>query len=355
MKKRVAQFLVGVMSFSTVAANVTAEKVDLSPLPQVSNVQPAQSSQESLTHHSENNVGDSSINHSENNSTNSSANSSVSPEQTLATDIAQPTSLLEALYSSTTKTTTNITVFESVKPESIKGATYSVVKDGDLRYLSMTNSSKMPLSALLLLKQGKVTQGWQSLDDLMSSAANLMQAQAEALKGTVIEKLVNYTQEHSNELIGKYVGIEDLETANQLHDTTEHWNQYFQVVLRDWLAQNIAPTKQENQQLRFELTDDMAVKFTEVMRKHEAEFPALKADFARFKTQYDGTIVLDFAQNQVAIGLIEGDVAIEYYLRAKDVPLTEPEADKVVTREQLAAQLGFDWFKGMQEVEAQLQ
>ena len=326
---------VGMMRLSPI---IQAEQVDLSPLPTLSTSSDTESASNPIS--------------SETSSEAQTA--STTGDTTRAVTMEQPSDLVAYLAQETTPSALTLTVFESIQQENVKGATYSVAKAGDLRYLTMTRSGKVPLSVLMQLEQQQVKQVWQSTDDLMTSAANLMQSQADALQETVVAQLVAYTNEHSTDLIGKYIALTDRSEATATYQTTVQWQAYFQAVLSEWLASHPTPTKQENQQVHYELTGDLAQQFTEVMRRHEADFPALKTDFERFKDQYDGTIVFDLAEKQIAIGLIEEGTALEYYLRSKEVPMELPKSEQVLTWEQFNQQVGFDWLQGVQKVETQL-
>ena len=320
--------------FSSMPLTIFAE--NLSPLPAVT-----RSSNISEQSESENNIVESASHETE-----------VS-ETAIPVDIENPSSLLTLLYAKSTPTNTTLTLFESVKQESMKGAGYTELRKDNVRYVQRTDSTKLPLSAVLIAKDSEI-EVYQPVDDLMTFSVELMKSQAEGLQGTVIADLTQYISENSDQLVGKFLQLGNKKEVLALSDEFVMWHRYFETVLHDWLANQPVPTKNENSVLTYELQGELAEQFTAVMRRHEAEFPELEAVFSRFKERYDGTVALDFKEQQLAVGLIEGEAVIEYYLRFQDTPLTPPEADKILTADQFRTLTGIDWEAGLVSAQERL-
>lgn len=283
-----------------------------------------------------------------------SSNLETQTNEMISVSMDQPESLLALLYAKNTPTNTTLTLFESVKQERMKGAGYTELRKGNVQYVQRTDSGKLPLSGILVFEGDKVQAIYQPLDDLMTFSTELMKTQAEGLQDTVIAQFSQYTAEHSDQLIGKFLQLNQRQDVENMSDEFILWHRYFQTVLQDWLANQPIPTKSEQEVLTYELQGEMAEQFTKVMKQHEAEFPELKEVFARFKERYDGTVALDFKEKQLAIGLIEGEAVIEYYVRFQEVPLTVPQADLVMSAEQFQSLTGIDWEAGLEEVKTRL-
>ncbi|MCW6662462.1 hypothetical protein NHG23_01000 [Aerococcaceae bacterium NML190073] len=333
MRKGLVYSLVAALSLGAVPS-VFAQKVDLTPLPKVEWGTASNDSASSIGSQmttSESSVSESTI-------------GEASVTSSIAVDITQPASLVQALRREQ-RLSTDATLLNLVD-EAAAAQTRSYFRDGDHHYVR----TGTPSSSVLLhtMSDNKIEQIFFSVDDVMSYAAELMSLRPAEYADTAIDNFNQTITADASPFVGKYVkSTQNVVPYQSMLDEMRTQDAFLLDVIEQWLATNPTPTSEVDEVLQFDITDAEKDAFTQIVRNVEAKYPSLKPLYDMFADGYVGTIKLDFAKKEIGIGLVSEQAALECYVSVSTIEVNLPEEAAILTEAEFTELAGVNLFDGL--------
>ncbi|MDO4432530.1 MAG: hypothetical protein Q4B80_04345 [Aerococcaceae bacterium] len=311
-------------------AYVSAEKVDLSPIPSLeSSSESAESSSQAAT------------------------TGQAESATTVQLSMEQPASLVNAIRSSTHVSSDFTLVIQ--QGETPSASTRSYIRHNNGYYIRTGAPNEAASSVQVELSSDKkIQRTFLPVDDLMSYTAELVNKYPEQFQGTTLEQFYQLVEADASPYVGKYVETTTQTASYQTMVDELIMQEHLMVTLVDkWLATNPTPTAKTDASIKYDITEENKATLTEIVRALEADYPLLQPFFELFPDGYIGTIQLDFQKQEIGIGLVSEQGAIEYYISLSDLPIQMPESNQILTEEAFTEMNGFDLFEGISTVAPQ--
>lgn len=240
---------------------------------------------------------------------------------------------------------TKLTIVQTFSQDEFTASTREVLRQNNQWYVRLSAPNSVSSSVFLQTNDDEsIEQMVLSLNDMMSYTADVMTQYPEHYEGTAVASFFNVFNEKPDEFVDRYIRSETNNLAYQaLYEDTRSFEQFCYALIERWLEQ--LGQSSTDELLTYTVEEDRTEQLSALIDEIVAQYPTVAPLIEMIDGMFLGTMRFDTEKQEIGIGLITPQGAIEYFIRKSDNTVPQLQESQIMTEAQFHELLGFEFFE----------